>query len=76
MVDILSTIYCGLPYPYSISQLLKETPESDCEHLNPITRLLLVKKCLEELKKEYELKYKEKTKPMGEDEDDFEIMFL
>ncbi len=76
MVDILSTMYCGLPYPYSISQLLKENPESDYEHLNPITRLLLVKKCLEKLKKEYELKYKEKIKPMGEGEDDFEKMFL
>ena len=76
MVDILSTIYCGLPYPYSISQLLKETPETDYEHLNPIVRLLLVKKCLDELRKEYQLKYKEKIMLDGEDEGDFEIMFL
>ncbi len=76
MVDILSTVYCGLPYPYSLSQLLEENPESDYEHLSPINRLLVVKKCLEQLKVEYETKYQEKVKLNGRSKDDFEIIFL
>lgn len=76
MVDILSTIYCGLPYPYSLSQLLEETPEHDLKHLNPIVRLTVVKKCLEELQKEYESIYTLKIKSDGKGEDDFEIIFI
>lgn len=76
MIDILSTTYCGLPYPYSLTQLLEENPDRDYEHLDPINRLLVVKKCLEQLRKEYESKYLEKVSADGGSEEDFEVIFL
>ncbi len=76
MVDILSTIYCGLPYPYSLSQLLEENPGRDSHHLGPINRLLVAKKCLMQLKIEYEGKYQLKVDTQGKGKEDFEFEFL
>jgi hypothetical protein len=76
MVDILSTIYCGLPYPYSLTQFLEENPDRDVEHLSPINRLVVAKKCLEQLKNEYESKYQMKVGVGGEGRNDFERVFI
>ena len=76
MVDILSIIYCGLPYPYSLTQFLEENPDRDVEHLSPINRLIVAKKCLEELKNEYESKYLLTIGTEGKGEDDFESVFI
>lgn len=76
IVDILSTLYCGLPYPFSLTQFLEENPDRDVEHLSPINRLIVAKKCLLELKNAYEAKYLQKVGTEGKGKDDFEGVFI
>lgn len=77
IIDLLSTIYCGPPYAYSLLQLLEENPSSYAiSHLQSVERLILIEKCLIEMQKEYRLKYDEKIDKYGQESGDFEIILL